>query len=330
MEEKKIWGIHTYDDLMFLNRNVIAIGWREMGDLSMLPDNRESFREKLNAVYPGSPKQRIANTMGMLYRFTYEIQIGDYVIYPSKFNREINIGQVTGVYTYSSNEKHYVHMRTVKWLKHLPRTAFSQGALSEIGSSLTLFSVKNYADEYLAALDKSFKKTEIASDDAEMVAQTTYDIIQGTNDYILKSLNKNLKGYDLEGFVASLLGAMGYRTKLSPRGGDRGIDIVAYKDELPPRILVQVKSGNDDIKEATIQSLKGAMHEGDYGLFITLANYTKNAQKYLDEHPIIRGINGAELVGLILQYYDGLSDQCKKVIPLQRVYVPDIKAEEIE
>lgn len=50
-------------------------------------------------------------------------------------------------------------------------------------------------------------------------------------------------------------------------GGDSGIDITAYKDELPPRILVQVKSQDGDIKETTIQSLKGAMREGDYGLF---------------------------------------------------------------
>lgn len=76
--------------------------------------------------------------------------------------------------------------------------------------------------------------------------------------------------------------------------------ITAYKDELPPRILVQVKSGDGDIKETTIQSLKGAMREGDYGLFVTLANYTKNAEKYLENTPIIRGINGTELVELIL------------------------------
>ena len=94
---------------------------------------------------------------------------------------------------------------------------------------------------------------------------------------------------------------MGYRTTLSKHGGDSGIDITAYKDELPPRILVQVKSCYSDIKETTIQSLKGTMCEGDYGLFITLSDYTKNAKTYLDNKPIIRGINGTELVELILK-----------------------------
>ena len=127
---------------------------------------------------------------------------------------------------------------------------------------------------------------------------------------------------------ADLLRAMGYRTTVSSHGGDSGIDITAYKDELPPRILVQVKSQDSDIKEATIQSLKGAMREGDYGLFVTLSNYTKNAQKYLDSTPIIRGINGTELVDLILKYYHDLNDKYKKMIPLKMVYIPVAKDEQ--
>ena len=104
--------------------------------------------------------------------------------------------------------------------------------------------------------------------------------------------------------------------------GNNLINITAYKDELPPRILVQVKSQDSDIKETTIQSLKGAMREGDYGLFVTLSNYTKNAQKYLDSTPIIRGINGTELVDLILKYYEDLSEKYRKMIPLKMVYIP--------
>ena len=32
-EEKRIWGIHTKDDALFLKDNLIAIGWHNMGDL---------------------------------------------------------------------------------------------------------------------------------------------------------------------------------------------------------------------------------------------------------------------------------------------------------
>ena len=138
----------------------------------------------------------------------------------------------------------------------------------------------------------------------------------------------NMDGHTFEYFCAGILRQNGFDNINVTRGsGDQGVDITAYKDELPPRILVQVKSSSDDIKEATIQSLKGAMREGDYGLFITLANYTKNAQSYLSNTPIIRGINGTELVELILKYYDGLSDKYRQMIPLQKVYIPNMKSE---
>lgn len=88
---------------------------------------------------------------------------------------------------------------------------------------------------------------------------------------------------------------------------------------------MQVKSQDGDIKESTIQSLKGAMREGDYGLFVTLSNYTKNARTYLDSTPIIRGINGTELVELILKYYDKLGEKYRRIIPLKRVYIPVAK-----
>jgi restriction system protein len=325
MDDKIIWGIHTMDDHMFLSKSVIAIGWKAMGDLSVLSSTRDAFKIKYQSVYPDAKPQAVANSAGMLYRFVHEMKIGDYIVFPSKFNREINIGVVESDYIYSPTETEYVQTRQVKWLKHFPRTAFSQGALYEVGSAMSFFQVKNYAEEYLNALENPTKKMGIASDDAETVAKTAEDIIEGTKDFIIKELSKNLKGYEFEAFVADLLRAMGYHTTLSPQGGDGGIDITAYKDELPPRILVQVKSSDGDIKESTIQSLKGAMREGDYGLFVTLTNYTKNAQKYLRNTPIIRGINGTELVDLILKYYDLLSEKYKNVIPLQKVYIPVVK-----
>ena len=321
-DEKKIWGIHTQDDSLFLKGNVIAIGWDLMGDLRLIKANRDSFKDKYLQVYPDAKKGNIATGAGMLFRFCYEAQIGDYVVFPSKSNREVNIGVIEGDYVYDPSQIEYVQTRKVKWLKHLPRMSFSQGALYEIGSAMSFFTVKNYADEFLAALSKNFKKSIATDIDDESVGATAEDIRENTKDFILKELSRQLKGYELEQFVADLLQAMGYRTKVSPQGGDSGIDIIAYKDELPPRILVQVKSQDSDIKETTIQSLKGAMREGDYGLFITLSNYTKNAKKYLDNTPIIRGINGTELVELILKYYEDLSEKYRKMIPLKMVYIP--------
>ena len=327
IEEKRVWGIHTKDDNLFLKGNVIALGWQQIGDLSLIAPDRESFKEKYIAAYPDAKKGSIPTGVGMLFRFCHEVQVGDYIIYPSKIDRMINIGEVTGDYKYVPDASEYVQQRSVKWLKHVPRMSFSQGSLYEIGSAMSFFMVKNYADEFLAALDKGFAKSISDGEEDDTVGATADDIIESTKDFILKELSRQLKGYDLEQFVADLLQAMGYRTTVSPHGGDSGIDITAYKDELPPRILVQVKSQDSDIKETTIQSLKGAMREGDYGLFVTLSNYTKKAQKYLENTPIIRGINGTELVDLILKYYDDLSEKYRRMIPLKMVYIPVPKEE---
>lgn len=229
IDEVRIWGIHTMDDNLFLQEQVIAIGWKEMGDLSKIVSTREAFKDRYSTIYTDAKKGSIANGAGMLYRFANEVQIGDYVVFPSKIDRRINIGIVEGDYTYNPSALEYVQQRKVKWLKHLPRTAFSQCALYEVGSAMSFFSVKNFADEYLAALDKGFKKTAVSTDEEdESVAATAEDIIETTKDFILKELSKHLKGYDFELFVTDLLNAMGYRTSVSTHGGDSGIDITAY------------------------------------------------------------------------------------------------------
>lgn len=321
-----VWGIHTKDDYLFLNNNVIAIGWRQFGDLSKIENSRDAFKEHYTEVYPAEKKGSIATCAGMLYRFIYEVQIGDYIVYPSKINREINIGVVESDYMFIADAADYVQQRKVKWIKHFPRTVFSQGALYEVGSAMTLFAVKNYADEYLAALDKDFKKSEAVSEDEdESVAATAEQIQESTKDFIIKELSKNCKGYPLEDVVNDLLNAMGYRTKQSNHGGDSGIDIVAFKDELPPRIVVQVKSSDSFVTEALLQSFKGAMAPGDYGWFVTLSDYKPNAKKFLDANPQISGINGAQLAELIMKYYSDMSDKYKKLIPLKRVYIPVVE-----
>lgn len=60
-------------------------------------------------------------------------------MFPSKIDRKINIGIIESDYFCDNTAAIYPNRRKVKWLKHLPRTAFSQGALYEVGSALTFF-----------------------------------------------------------------------------------------------------------------------------------------------------------------------------------------------
>ena len=52
----------------------------------------------------------------------------DLVAYPSKRDRLIHIGVITGPYFYEPGEG-YPNRRSVNWVRHVPRTHFTQGAL---------------------------------------------------------------------------------------------------------------------------------------------------------------------------------------------------------
>lgn len=327
-ENLTLWGIHSRNEFLFTDEKnpVIAIGWESMGDLSLVEADREAFKTAYRIAYNDAKPGALRNGAGQLFRFAVEMKIGDYVVFPCRGDRTVYIGEITGEYFYVGDKEIYPNRRSVRWIKKLPRTAFSQGALYEIGSAMSLFTIKNYADEFWAATEKGFKIVNQTSDEDETAIElTTESILDGTKDFVLKELSKHLKGYALENFVADLLNAMGYKTTLSAHGGDSGVDIVAYRDELPPRVLVQVKSGDGDVPEKILQSLKGAMSAGDYGLFVTLTDYTKNAKEYLKHQPVIKALNGSELVDLILKYYDGISKEFKNRIPLSKVYIPDAK-----
>lgn len=320
-KELNTWGIHATDHSSFLQKQIIGLNWKGMGDLSRLEASFEAFKKSYADHYPDKSANHVGNCAGQLYRFTYEANIDDYIVYSGNPDKLIHIGRITGEYEYHPNEPCVVHIRKVKWLKAIPRTEFSQGALHEAGSAMSFFNIKKYSKDFVNAINDNCDKstTTDVDDTVQLVAD---DIKANTNAYIIQRLSSQLKGYSLEDFIAELLNAMGYRTTQSKHGGDNGIDIKAYKDELPPRIVVQVKSQSGNVVEKDIQALKGAMQQGDYGFFVTLSDYTKNAKSFLEANPHIRGINGDELAGLIIKYYHKLSDKCHDIIPLERVYIP--------
>lgn len=56
--EPPIWGIHgghTGDaNTLFLKGGYIALGWHKMGDLGLLAPDREAFKARVAAAYPGA------------------------------------------------------------------------------------------------------------------------------------------------------------------------------------------------------------------------------------------------------------------------------------
>lgn len=327
--DKVLWGIHagaTGDaDSLFLKNNVIALGWKDMGDVGKLPPNRDAFMKRLLEALPGKKKGYYPLASGQVFRFVHEVKVGDLVIYPSKRDRQVHIGEITGSFHYDSNtEPGYPQHRPVKWLKTFPRTKFSQGALYEIGAAMSFFQVKNYAHEYLTVLAGQ----EIAppSKRDETIKYVAEDIEQNTRDFILKTLAQELKGHALAEFAANLLNTIGYQTRTSSEGPDGGIDIIAHKDELgfePPLIKVQVKSSEGNIGEPAVSQLYGKVDKSEYGMVITLGSFTNQAVTFARNKSNLRLVDGEELVRLILQHYEKFDSKYKGLLPLKRVYIPE-------
>ncbi len=331
MTEKTIWGIHAGSegeaDSLFIKNKVIAIGWRRIGDLSKYKD-REAYKNILQKNYEDMSVGALRNTAGIFYRFVYDMQIGDLVIYPSKRSKQIYNGEVKSEYQYmSESTTGFINQRDVEWKANYPRTRFSQQALYEIGSALSLFQVKNYGDEFLAALEGKPESEEPAlGEETEEVATIAEDVETQTKDFVLKQLGRNYKGEALEVFIVHLLEKMGYHARQTFKNSP-SVDIIAHKDEFgfeSPLIKCQVKSEEGAIKLEPVKKLCSRVKSNEYGLFITLSIYNDKVYRFAESQPNLRLIDGYELVDLILEHYDELDTKYKNTIPLDKVFLPSV------
>jgi restriction system protein len=82
-KEKTFWGIHagkTGDaEALFGKKSVVAIGWKQMGDLSAFK-TRADFNKRYEEVYPNVKPAAIPVSAGQLFRFVHEMKVGDIVI----------------------------------------------------------------------------------------------------------------------------------------------------------------------------------------------------------------------------------------------------------
>jgi restriction system protein len=324
--EAPLWGIHIRHgrgDEIFLQEKQLAIGWKEVGDLRKLAPTREAFKEKVAATYPG--EKHVTNSAGQLFRFVHEMKVGDLVAYRSKDERKVYIGTVSGDYRFEpSHIDLYPNRRAVKWSGSYPLTDFSQGALHELGSALTLFQIRNYAQEYRAALAGE-ASTEPPETD-ETVGLVAEEVEQNTRDFVFKQLAQHLKGYGFQSFVADLLRTMGYRTEESAPGTDEGIDIIAYRDELklePPIIKVQVKSTEGSVGGPEVKQLCGNLGSNELGLVVTLGTFARQARDFSKGRSNLRLLDGDGLLDLILIHYEDLDPRYKALLSLKRVYIPE-------
>ena len=131
---------------------------------------------------------------------------------------------------------------------------------------------------------------------------------------------------EMQELVAGMLRAMGYKTKVSPAGPDRGKDIVASPDGFgfeSPRIVVEVKHRNAAMGADSIRSFLGGRHKDDKGLYVSTGGFTKDAQYEADRASIpisLMDLDG--LVDGVLEHYEKMDAGVRAMIPLAKVYWP--------
>lgn len=331
MAEKTIWGIHAGSegeaDSLFIKNKVIAIGWHQVGDLSRYKD-RETYKDVLQQTYKGISVGALRNTAGIFYRFVYEMQIGDLVIYPSKRGKQVYIGEVKSEYKFQSNiDKEFPNQRDIIWKRSYSRTRFSQPALYEIGSALSLFQVRNYAEEFLSAIEGLPEPPSVETEEeTEEVASITEDMESQTKDFVLKQLHRHYQGEALEELVVHLLEKMGYHARQTKKNTP-SVDVIAHRDEFgfePPLIRCQVKSSSETVKLEPVEKLYSRVNQNEYGLFINLSDYSNKVVAFAEAKPNLRLIDGYELVDIILEHYDDLDTKYKNTIPLNKVFLPSV------
>ena len=336
MGERTVWGIHMgrHHGTRPIEEGFVSIGWQRLGDLADLPADRDALKAAIVEHYgdqswlkPGA----VPVYAGVLYRFAHEMREGDVIVYPSKEDRMVNVGEV-GAYAFDPNAGdtpdddgfETAHRRAVRWRAHVPRADFPQAALHEIGSALTFFQVKNYPDPFLAA----FNGEEVGSDnpsDDEAAEAASEEVEERTEDFVLKRLKTAISPDRFESFVAHLLRCMGYHARVTQASGDGGVDVIAHRDELgfePPVIKAQCKQRLATVGRPEVQQLMGAVETSEFGLFVTLGTYTREARDAERARPNLRLIDGQALCDLVFAHYDDFEPQWQTVVPLKRRYIP--------
>lgn len=326
MTNKAFWmvrageGAFLFQD--FKKQSIVAIGWWEVGDLTKI-SNLKELKEKVRAAYPEQKEGYYNITASQISRFRFDFKPSDYVITYNPQERKYLVGEITGDYEFTKTIPDYSNIRKVKWLGEIERDKLSTATKYTLGAISTIFDVGNDASTEILNLLQGNPAPEIPLPETE--DQYKEDLIQRAHELIKDKLIK-LDWEDMQRLVAGILRSMGYRTRISPKGSDRGKDIEASTDGLglvEPRIYAEVKHRSGQMGSTEIRSFSGGLRERK-GLYVSTGGFTKEA-KYEAERSekALTLIDMDDLVGLVVQYYDTFDSETKALIPLAKIFWPE-------
>jgi len=311
-----------------VENNLAILGWEELPDLSKV-QTREELADLLSDYYPDKQKKTLINWESQLWPFVNSMQIGELVAMPLKHRAIVKFGYVAGKYKYEpSNPSEFKHTRPVNWKYEIPRNQIEQDLLYSLGSAMTVCQIhRNDAENRIKSLLGGKPIRPTTSPDPEPEPEALLDLEQFARDQISDAINRNFKGHKLAHLTAAVLQAQGYKLRISPEGPDGGVDIIAGKGPLgfeSPKLVVQVKSSDSPVSVRTFRELNGVMDTfgAESGLIVAWGGFQgqvdkESARQYFK----IRLWDADDLVQMIQENYDNLSESIQSDLPLKRIWI---------
>lgn len=312
-----------------LQNNVIVIGWEELPDLSNVKI-REALAALLRSTYPDRKSRTLSNWEGQLWLFLHEMQKDDLVAMPLKQRSMIVIGRITGDYFYRADTTagEYYHNRPVEWLQEFPRQDFDPDLLSMFGALGAISGMRrNNAEARVRAMLAGEKPARPKPpDEPGGGIPEPQDLERIAQDQISTFINQKFKGHGLARLTGAVLQTQGYQVKISPEGPDGGVDIIAGRGVLgfePPKLVVQVKSGDAPVDVGVLRELQGVMNSfsADQGLIVAWGGYRGTVEREAARQYFkIRLWDADDLVGMLQDNYDRLPETIQAELPLKRIW----------
>lgn len=332
MSNSRMWMVRagqgaTYVE-DFIDKNVVAIGWCDVGEIKV-GESRDVISKKMLAAYPTMTQGNRAISTGQVFRFLTEIKVGENVITYDPSRRIYHVGEFIGAPRYEiALFDELPRVRDVKWLGEVPRDVISVATKNTLGAISTLFLLSEEAAAEVMALLSGKAVSKVIEPEVE--AETTEDIardLRAKSREFIKDRITRLDWQEMQELVAGLLRAMGYKTRISPTGPDRGKDILASPDGFgfeQPRIVVEVKHRpNNAMGAPEIRSFLGGRHTDDKGLYVSTGGFTKEARYEADRASIpVVLLDLDDLVKEILRHYGAMDMEARTLIPLVNIYWP--------
>lgn len=313
---------------LFKERSVVAIGWAAVGPLDALK-TREAIADRVRACWPDLTMPAVAMSAGQLHRFRSEMKIGDPVLTYDPNRRVYLLGEIAGDYRHDPGiDRDDPNVRPVTWRGEVSRDLLSVGSRNTLGSVSTIFVIPPEVLQEIERALTSAPPVAVGQEPEEEVdvGDELFRNMHSRAMEFIKDKVSALNWSDMQELVAGLLRALGYKTRVSPGGSDRGKDIVASPDGFgfeAPRIVVEVKHRRDTMGAQDIRSFLGGRHPQDRGLYVSTGGFTKDAYYEAERASIPLALMTIDdLVISLVENYDKLDQKTQQLLPLKRIYWP--------